>query len=87
MCESGDRLVLVNLGRDIVRSSLAEPLAACPDGDHWKLAWSSEDPRYGGGGTPEVDGEQGFRIPAHSTVVLKPGGHETESNDSARGSK
>jgi maltooligosyltrehalose trehalohydrolase len=68
-----ERLLLVNLGSDVVAASFAEPLLAPPDGQEWMVRWSSEDPLYGGLGTPEIVGDQGWRLPGHSAVVLKPG--------------
>lgn len=47
---SADRMLLFNLGADHEPRSLAEPLAAPPEGMRWVLKWSSEDPRYGGQG-------------------------------------
>jgi maltooligosyltrehalose trehalohydrolase len=85
MCDEGDRLLVVNLGRDLVLGSIADPLAASPSGGHWRVLWSSEDPRYGGDGTPEVDGADGWRIPGHSAVVLVPEGDATHGTDQARG--
>jgi maltooligosyltrehalose trehalohydrolase len=67
-----ERLLIVNLGPDLVEASFAEPLVAPPDGFSWQLRWSSEHPRYGGTGTPEVVGPTGWRIPGHSAVVLSP---------------
>jgi maltooligosyltrehalose trehalohydrolase len=67
-----ERLLIVNLGADLVRASLPEPLVAPPMGTEWDVAWSSEDPRYGGGGTPCVVGKKGWSIPACSAVVLAP---------------
>jgi maltooligosyltrehalose trehalohydrolase len=50
-----DRLVIVNLGRDLTRPSFAEPLLAPPAADlEWTIRWSSEDPAYGGRGTTEI---------------------------------
>ena len=75
VCSDGsadERLVLINLGSDLVAGSLAEPLVAPPSGHSWSVRWSSEHPDYGGVGTPEVTGEAGWRIPAHSAVVLRP---------------
>lgn len=65
-----DRLLLVNLGNDLRFDSIPEPLLAGGEDCNWKLLWSSEDPRYGGSGTPPL-GEQGWRIPGHSTLVLR----------------
>jgi maltooligosyltrehalose trehalohydrolase len=49
-----DRVLIVNLGADLNRTSFAEPLLAPPAGSEWLVRWSSEDPAYGGGGTPEI---------------------------------
>src|SRR5256885_1697506 len=43
-----DRLMLVNLGVDLVLDILPEPLLAPPADTRWTLLWSSEHPRYGG---------------------------------------
>ena len=68
----GERLLCVNLGSDLDAASFPEPLVAPPDGRTWHVRWSSEDPRYGGAGTPEVVGEHGWRLPGHAAVVLAP---------------
>src|SRR5439155_26274955 len=68
-----DRVVLVNLGADISRGSFAEPLLAPPAGTDWALRWSSEDPTYGGGGTPNTWPDACWMIPGESTLVLSPG--------------
>jgi maltooligosyltrehalose trehalohydrolase len=69
-----DRLLLLNLGADLRREELPEPLLAPPEGDRWLLRWSSEAPEYGGGGTPEPFGAHGIRLPARSVLVLGPEG-------------
>jgi maltooligosyltrehalose trehalohydrolase len=66
------RLVLTNLGIDLCLNPSPEPLLASPDGCRWKLVWSSEDPCYGGSGTPPLEGEDNWQIPGHATVVLIP---------------
>jgi len=66
----GDRLLIVNLGRDLNFASVAEPLLAPPLGQRWGTAWSSEDPRYGGAGTAPVDTDDGLRLPGHAAIVL-----------------
>lgn len=69
--EAGDdRLLLVNLGADLLRRSFPEPLLAPPAGARWRLIWSSEDPAYGGGGTPPVEMDEGWRLIGHAAVVL-----------------
>ena len=46
------RLVIVNLGRDLLPKPPSEPLLAPPPGKVWSILWYSENPRYGGGGAP-----------------------------------
>ena len=69
----GDRLLLVNLGRDLKLSPSPEPLLAPPDNCEWRILWSSEDPAYGGDGTAPFDSEQNCTVPAHAAIVLAPG--------------
>ena len=52
-----DRLLLVNLGRDLHLDPAPEPLLAPPENAVWDVLWSSEDPRYGGDGTAPPDTE------------------------------
>src|SRR5690606_6379924 len=69
----GDRLLVVNLAEDLHYSPAPEPLLAPPAGHRWRTLWSSESPRYGGGGTAPLDTEdEGWRIPGQSAVVLAP---------------
>ena len=66
-----DRLILVNLGKRLHATPLAEPLMAPPKGMLWRPLWSSEDPSYGGCGTPTADSDDGgWCLPAESTIVL-----------------
>jgi len=67
-----DRLLTVNLGRDLHLDPAPEPLLAPPEGRVWSLRWSSEDVRYGGTGTPPLDTEENWRIPGESAVLLVP---------------
>jgi maltooligosyltrehalose trehalohydrolase len=67
-----DRLLLVNLGADLRPEPAAEPLLAPPEGKLWGMAWSSEDPLYGGGGTAPLDGPENWRIPGHGAVAMRP---------------
>ncbi len=66
-----DRLLIVNLGRDIVWEVVAEPLAAPPEDRTWQLLWSSEEPRYGGAGSGLLDETQ-WRIAGQAAMVLRP---------------
>jgi maltooligosyltrehalose trehalohydrolase len=67
----GDRLLLVNLGPDLDLRPAPEPLLAPPEGCRWDVIWSSEDPRYGGGGTPLVEFD-GWHLLGEAAVVLAP---------------
>jgi len=68
--EHGDRLIIVNFGRDLRLAPAPEPLLAPPEGKRWHTLWSSEDPAYGGTGTPEVDSDEGWRMPGEASVLL-----------------
>jgi maltooligosyltrehalose trehalohydrolase len=66
----GDRLVVINLGGELHLHVLPEPLLAPPAGARWSLAWSSEHPRYGGCGMPDIETPASWRVVAESAVVL-----------------
>lgn len=68
-----DRVLIVNFGDDLFRTSFPEPLLAPPANTDWALRWSSEDPLYGGNGTPDVWPEDCWAIPGESALVLVPG--------------
>jgi maltooligosyltrehalose trehalohydrolase len=68
-----DRVVVVNLGRDLKRRSFPEPLLAPPDDRDWILEWSSENPAYGGVGTPDPWPDHRWHIAAECALVLAPG--------------
>jgi maltooligosyltrehalose trehalohydrolase len=71
--EGDDRLLLVNLGRDLHLPAAPEPLLAPIEGKEWAILWSSESPRYGAsGGTPAVEREDGWHLPGEAAVVLRP---------------
>jgi maltooligosyltrehalose trehalohydrolase len=68
-----DRLLIVNLGRDRSLRPMPEPLLAPPQGAHWRVAWSSEDHRYGGSGTPPIELQpSGMHLPGHAALLLTP---------------
>ena len=66
----GDRLVIVNLGRDRAFSSIAEPLVAPSQEGPWTVLWSSDDVVYGGEGVAPFDRGDGLYIAGQCTVVL-----------------
>jgi len=67
-----DRLLIVNLGVELRLPSAPFPLLAPPPATQWSIQWSSEDPRYGGNGTPPLDSDLGWIIPAQAAVLLRP---------------
>lgn len=69
--DGDDRLVVLNLGTDLPLDAPSDPLLAPPDGTDWHIVWSSEDPAYGGGGTPPFD-PRDWRLTGESLIVLAP---------------
>ncbi len=69
--DGDDRLLLINLGTDVLLAPTPEPLLAPDEGREWKVLWNSEDPRYGGDAAVAVEREDGWRLPGESTVVMK----------------
>ncbi len=65
-----DRMLVMNLGTDTELSPIPEPLLAEPAGCIWELAWSSEDPRYGGLGTPTTLLGNRCHLPAQSALLF-----------------
>ena len=68
-----DRLLIVNLGRDLLLGPAPEPLLAPIEGQAWRLLWSSEAPVYGGSGGPTQDAVGDWLISGQSATVLTPG--------------
>jgi maltooligosyltrehalose trehalohydrolase len=65
-----DRLLLVNFGTDAELSPVPEPLLAPPPGKQWRSLWSSEDPRYEGGGALPAESADGWSIPGRAAFVF-----------------
>lgn len=70
--EWGDRLLVINLGRDLALEPAPEPLLAPPMGSAWRVLWSSEDPEYGGNGVPAIDKEEIWRLSGESATLYHP---------------
>jgi maltooligosyltrehalose trehalohydrolase len=68
-----DRLLIVNLGRDLLLGPTPEPLLAPVEGQAWQILWSSESPIYGGSGDPVQDEHGDWLISGQSAAVLAPG--------------
>ena len=62
------RLLVVNLGTDLMIHRVGEPLVAPPNGG-WATRWSSESTRYGGHGSPVAIGKDGLVL-GGSAVLL-----------------
>jgi len=72
--DDSDRLLVVNLDRQVDFDSIAEPMIAPPGGKDWSLLWCSEDVRYGGHGIimPAQTGGRGrWCLPAQCGVLLQ----------------
>jgi len=67
-----ERLLIVNLGPELNRPSFAEPLLAPPWCFEWHVQWSSEDPKYGGGGTSDLWPDCTWSIPPEAAIVCQP---------------
>jgi maltooligosyltrehalose trehalohydrolase len=67
-----DRLLVVNFGVDLILNPAPEPLLAPPIRQEWAILWSSEDPWYGGLGTPPLETTENWLIPGHAAIVLRP---------------
>ena len=67
-----DRLLVVNLGIDTLLDVLPDPLLSPYPGRTWRAIWSSEDPSYGGAGTPDLVQPDGWRLPPECALVLAP---------------
>ena len=69
---SEDRLLVVNLGPDLIPVTVPEPLLAPPDpGRGWRRVWHSEHPAYGGRGAAEPESKDGtWTIVAESATLL-----------------
>jgi maltooligosyltrehalose trehalohydrolase len=65
-----DRLLLLNLGRQLTYGPCPEPLLAPPEQRVWCVLWSSEDPCYGGPGTPLIELPDGWHIPAECALLM-----------------
>jgi len=80
-----DRLLVVNFGAALQFNPAPEPLLAPPTDLRWELAWSSEDPEYGGNGITPIENDEGvWSIPADAAALLvpKPWKATHESSDS-----
>lgn len=70
--ELGDRLLIVNIGRDCVPQAVPQPLLAPPDEQKWSAMWASENPDYGGEGQAETIADDGrWRFSGRSAVLFR----------------
>jgi maltooligosyltrehalose trehalohydrolase len=90
--DGDDRLLLVNLGKDLHLEVVPEPLLAPQEGHTWSLLWSSDSPRYGAGATVPIETAEGWRLPGEAAVVLHPvasstntANKEEEQGDASKG--
>jgi maltooligosyltrehalose trehalohydrolase len=67
-----DRLLMVNLGRDVRLAPAPEPLLAPPNGHTWSTLWHSDAWTYGGSQQPVGETDEGWLIPSESATLLAP---------------
>jgi maltooligosyltrehalose trehalohydrolase len=68
-----DRLLLVNLGRELLLAPAPEPLLGPPERTAWRLLFCSEERRYGGeGAVAPVPEGRAWRIGGQSASLLAP---------------
>jgi maltooligosyltrehalose trehalohydrolase len=65
-----ERVVLLNLGDEVVLEPCPYPLLAPGTGRSWTLMLSSEESRFGGGGTTFSLNEQPWTLPSRCALVL-----------------
>jgi len=70
--EHEDRLMLVNLIVDLHLDPAPEPLLAPAADETWEVLWSSEDPAYGGSGTPAIYSDEGWMLPGSACILMRP---------------
>ena len=70
--EHGERLLLINFGRDLSLNPCPEPLLAPPNKCFWEILWSSEKPDYGGFGNLTFPAEGNQSISGYSALILHP---------------
>lgn len=71
--DGDDRLLIVNLGIDVHLNPAPEPLLAPPVGKRWASLLSTEDPQYGGNGSPHPDTEdEGWYLHGRCATMLRP---------------
>lgn len=70
--EEDQRLLLINLGRELHLVPIPEPMLAPPECCNWEILWTSEKLEFGGSGTPKLDTEKFWRIQGNAAVVLIP---------------
>ncbi len=66
-----DRLLVVNLGRELLFTPCPEPLLGAPEGMRWSVLMCSEDSKYGGHGVTKPEDDLGrWHIAGQCAFVL-----------------
>lgn len=66
------RLLLINLGRELHLAPAPEPMLAPPEGQRWEILWTSENIEYGGSGTPKPETDKFWRLQGNAALALMP---------------
>jgi maltooligosyltrehalose trehalohydrolase len=70
--DGDDRLLIVNLGRDLDLPSIPEPLMAPPVDCTWTYQWHSEALEYGGSGRAPLQSHPAWHLTGECAVLLRP---------------
>ncbi|MFL9827020.1 malto-oligosyltrehalose trehalohydrolase [Rhodoplanes sp. SY1] len=69
---AAERLLIVNVGREVAPAIIPEPLLAPPEGQEWRMLWSSEDAAYGGeGARPPLAADGTWVFPGRTAVLME----------------
>jgi maltooligosyltrehalose trehalohydrolase len=79
--DGDDRLLIVNLGRDVDLTPLPEPLLAPPLGCAWSYQWHSESLEYGGAGRAPLQSHPAWHLMGESAMLLRPAPTEKADGD------
>jgi maltooligosyltrehalose trehalohydrolase len=72
---AGDRLLIINLGPELILDIAPEPLLAPNHDSPWRTVWCSDAEHYGGEGALPLEWNRAWRIPAEAAVMLAPERH------------
>lgn len=69
--DTGERLLIINLGPEFLIDPPSEPLLAPPDNHSWEICWYSNNLKYGATDSSNLPSRNSWRIPQEIAIVLK----------------